>query len=327
MTDKELVPVTRQTLTTTWEEDIRAAKFAIESSAYQAIEAGRLLSAAKEKFGVINGVGGSGWEQAVEERGISRRTADEFIQVYRRLGNSLEFAAFVNKVVVSEDLGAGSPSISTKSLRRLAAPSTPEKAIEMVSERLEADGRITTAATEEIIAQAKAEARAEQLAADREELRKAVKLSEDRVTNMEAVVNQATTARREAEKHVVDLEARMATGPSARLKQELEDAQDKLYSMQQEVDSLSTDLISERNKVRQLQLSRQTSDDARNTRRLFVDAATRATAALVEVAGYDLDPEYFIDATWAALDTLRAQMKRTDLVLNRLKQDEFVESD
>ncbi len=81
--------------------------------------------------------------------------------MYRRLGNSLEFASFVNKVVVSEE-GKSSgmpPNLSTTNLIRLAAPSVPSSALDAVVERLEAGDKVTRKMTDEIIAQAKAEAR------------------------------------------------------------------------------------------------------------------------------------------------------------------------
>jgi hypothetical protein len=316
---QELVRATRQTLMTTWEDDIAAAKFAIESSAYQAIEAGRLLSDAKEKHRAL--YGGKGWQQAIEERGINVRTADELIQVYRRLGNSLEFASFVGKVVVSEEeLGATAPDFSVKALRKIAAASVPQEAVEEFVERAKSGERITVASTEEIIAQAKAEAKAEQLAADREEMRSMLHQSNDRVGNLQAVVDQASAARRQAEKQVADLELRIATGPTQRLKEELEDAQDKLYKEKARVDGLEVALIGERNMVRELRMVQQTSDSARTVRQLFTTAATRATAALAEVASYDIDTEYFIAATWATLETLRVQMSATLEVLDSIKR-------
>lgn len=240
---------------------------------------------------------------------------------------TVKYAYRVMNTADMAELGHNDVSnLSNSVLLRIAEPSMPTKAVEQVIERAASGEKVSVRVAEEIIAQAKAEAKAEQLAADREELRKALQQSNDRVTNMQAVVDRATADRRAAEKQVAELEQRMATGPSQRLKQELEDAQDKLHNKQREIDSLSTDLISERNRVRQLQLARQTSDAARDMRRLFSDACTRATAALVEVAGYDIDTDYFIESTWNVLDTLKAQMGRTGMMLASINRD-MVEAD
>lgn len=228
---------------TSWEQDVENGKLELRDVAFHAIAAGRHFKEAKEKHRAL--FGKTGWEHAIQLRGVGVKTADTMIHVYETFGgiHEIDFA-----------------NISSTVLLRLAAPSVPEEARVKVIEIAEAGEKVTVKETERIIAAAKEEARREQrehdnkhYARQQQELTQAT----TRINNMQATQDLLAKERREALAELNQARLKLNAGPSLKHQEELDEAKRNLNRTRLRADNLDAELKKLRDEKIKLEQVRQ----------------------------------------------------------------------